>query len=316
MEGSRSALSLRGAPSSVERSWRTKCFMWLLHDWQPRLSVNALMLVLVNSGILCLALGIAALVASDSVVEVIQRYDDNVACSTNGACTVPITIPDDMAAPVYFYYRLTKYGQNSRRYVKSRSDSQLQGQELTTDDEIDECDPRSSTSDDKVQYPCGLIAYTFFNDEFNITLQNGDTLSGENWSAGDIAWPSDVNKKFVARSVQSSESRTIERDGETLTLPSLDDQGLMVWMRPAALPDFRKLYRIIHGTSFTKSQVINVNIDNNFVSSQDGQKFVVLSTASWLGGKSSFIGIVYVVGAALLFITALGIFLVNKFVPA
>ena len=38
-----------------------------------------------------------------------------------------VTVPEKMKAPVYVYYELDNFYQNHRRYVKSRSDSQLSG---------------------------------------------------------------------------------------------------------------------------------------------------------------------------------------------
>lgn len=49
-------------------------------------------------------------------------------------CTVNITIDDKMAEPVYFYYKLTNYYQNHRRYVKSRNDAQLRGEHVSYSD--------------------------------------------------------------------------------------------------------------------------------------------------------------------------------------
>jgi hypothetical protein len=46
-----------------------------------------------------------------------------------------------MEKPVYVYYRLENYYQNHRRYVKSRNDAQLRGQELTSYGDLEDCDP-------------------------------------------------------------------------------------------------------------------------------------------------------------------------------
>ena len=46
----------------------------------------------------------------------------------------------DIPAPIYVYYQLDNFYQNHRRYVKSRSNEQLMGNDLEVS-QLDECDP-------------------------------------------------------------------------------------------------------------------------------------------------------------------------------
>lgn len=61
-----------------------------------------------------------------------MRYDNlNVGAGTTcPPCSKTLTIPieEDMNKPVFFYYKLTNFYQNHRRYVKSRSDKQLRAE--------------------------------------------------------------------------------------------------------------------------------------------------------------------------------------------
>lgn len=83
-----------------------------------------------------------------------------------------------MSPPVYIYYGLDNFYQNHRRYVKSKSDSQLAGtilgEAFTQTGPLSSCDPLVTTGNKlqivnnpgqvgKVLYPCGLIANSFFN---------------------------------------------------------------------------------------------------------------------------------------------------------
>lgn len=77
----------------------------------------------------------------------------------------------------------------------------------------------------------------------------------------------------------------------------------MVWMRTAALPTFRKLYGKIE-TDLEANEKITVTIQNNYNTySFHGKKKLVVSTATWIGGKNDFIGRMYMAvgGTSLVF---------------
>ena len=65
------------------------------------------------------------------------------------------------------YYGLTNYYQNHRRYVKSRDDNQLNGQETNPDSLSTDCKPYdkigSGNESGSGFAPCGAIANSLFN---------------------------------------------------------------------------------------------------------------------------------------------------------
>jgi hypothetical protein len=74
--------------------------------------------------------------------------------------------------------------------VKSRSDKQLRyksAAHLTKG-----CDPENNTASGAPIVPCGLVAWSLFNDTYTFMV-NGDTVEV---NKKDIAWKSDKNKKF------------------------------------------------------------------------------------------------------------------------
>ena len=95
--------------------------------------------------------------------------------------------------------------------------------------------------------PCGMVAYSIFNDSYTIVKPDKNTLSS--LTTDGIAWPSDsVRYKLTNPSTQWL---------------NLTDPRVMNWMRIASLPDFRKLWGKINEnlTPGTYSiQITNSNI--------------------------------------------------------
>ena len=116
-------------------------------------------------------------------------------------CTISIEVDKKMTAPVYMYYKLTNFYQNHRRYVKSRDDPQLRGMsDLAPDTVKTNCEYRfevdgdgSSTAMLNVLNPCGLIAWSLFNDSFAFARHGGASVAATHKG---IAWSTDVEKKF------------------------------------------------------------------------------------------------------------------------
>lgn len=73
------------------------------------------------------------------MTETKVTYSDNPDCRVkpesdeSNLCTVEVDVSHKIAAPVYVYYKIDNMYQNHRRYVKSRSYSQLAGKYLTAD---------------------------------------------------------------------------------------------------------------------------------------------------------------------------------------
>jgi len=274
------------------RPLRTAFKQQQLPAWQPILTPTPVIITFLVVGVAFIIIGIPLLVASNNVVEVSQRYDDNSQCTINSTCTIDLQVTDEMKAPVFLYYRLENYYQNHRRYVKSRNDQQLRGVVNQKYSDLADCDPIQSnhSSKDPSQFylPCGLIAWSLFNDTF--ALRNGN--QNISLRKNGIAWSSDIKEKFNNPPSDAPGIRTIS---------DFEDEDFIVWMRTAGLPNFKKLYRIIDQD--LAPGTYSVDIANNYpVSSFNGRKLVVLSTTTWIGGKNSFLGWAFIVVGIICFL--------------
>jgi len=142
------------------------------------------------------------------IVEVKVRYDNSDKVCKPLPCkfTIPIEVTKKIPKPVYVYYQLKGYYQNHRNYVSSLSVNQLQGEKL---DDPKMCGSIETNEDgnyttsytgkplNKSAYasPCGLIAKSFFNDEYRL-FKNDNSGQTFKISADGIAWPEDKKHKF------------------------------------------------------------------------------------------------------------------------
>lgn len=175
--------------------------------------------------------------------------------ASQASCSIQFSIPNDLNPPVLFYYRLTNFYQNHRRYVKSVDEAQLKGDAVPASklDSNNDCDPLVKNDDGKAYYPCGLMANSLFNDTFSspVLLNNLDNpKDNQTYFMTDrgIAWTSDQARygktKYNASDIVPPPN-WMERFPNGYTEDNIPDlktwEAFQVWMRTAGLPTFSKL---------------------------------------------------------------------------
>ena len=268
-----------------------------LPAWRPKPTMLIIFIVYLVFGLVFIGIGIMLLFFSKDIQQLEIRYDE--VCGNEKYCTVNQTIPNDMKSPIMIYYKLKGFYQNHRRYVKSKSVTQLYGnvETLGSVSDYSDCDPVTTNFEMRLNsttnfenktlegrepaIPCGLIAKTYFNDTFsNWTINNKNFIPNEEG----IAWPKD---RQLFRNNDNTKSKQ---------WINMADEHFIVWMRPAGLPDIQKLWARIQDTDLKKGDILSFQIENNYnVSYYKGQKAIFLSTVNTFGGKNDFLGIAYLV---------------------
>ena len=130
----------------------------------------------------------------------------------------------------------------------------------------------------KLQYH-GLIAKSYFNDTFSLSYSNGTTIE---INQNNIAFKADKEKHF----------NNLDLNKQWI---DMTDEHFIVWMRPAAFPNFRKLWGRIY-QDLKEGEELILNITNNYdVSGFNGKKYFIFSEINKLGQNNILMGGCYII---------------------
>ena len=308
---------------------------------KPTLGSKTVLPILFGVGILFIPTGVVILLDAMNVKEISIPYTDCLKVNDpfnktgkdeilhqnisdrNCVCKIPFNLKEDWEGDVFMYYELKNFYQNHRRYYDSKNEEQLLGniRNYSTSDDEATCDPFYKDDEtQKVYFPCGSIANSMFSDVITLDYEAVSDVRNEvPLTRTGITWESDKKHKFKNPEGVNTAAE-LEKKMENFSKPmhwklnlweldetnmdnnGLQNEDLIVWMRVAALPNFRKLYRKINHSSTEMfknglpSGTYFLRIEYNFeVSSFEGEKNIVLTTQSVLGGRNLFLGIGYIV---------------------
>lgn len=247
--------------------------------WQPILTARTVIPWLLTIGVVFIPIGAFLLNTSNRIHPFERDYTD---CTDIGQsktkcadivgnytlakckCSIPFELPEAIDRDAYLYYALTGFYQNHRRYVRSRNDWQLNG--YTNLETLTSCTPFDRAFDvqrnkNMLVAPCGAIANSIFNDTFQLfyLLPNRiESVKQVRLLEDEISWPTDRKYKFrnpadlkelTDKFTHPVNWNTYLKDFKSGNSTAFENEHLIVWMRSAALPNFRKLWARVDHTS-------------------------------------------------------------------
>ncbi|OII75133.1 LEM3 CDC50 family protein [Cryptosporidium andersoni] len=296
-----------------------------LGGWQPAVTSRFVILFFLICGVVFIIIGSILLSISNSTIECSIEYGDPPDTSKTHITTVQITAEscnpskisgkpiDFINGELYLYYSLTNFYQNHRRYLTSRSNLQLSGEVFTKPSELSSCEPLITDKNGSILSPCGLVAWSVFNDTYTVVDGNGELIQLDE-STETITLLIDRESKFKNPSSSEVEGKNINQWLPEDIFPGKVENGhFIVWMRTAALPSFKKIYAKFV-TSKPVKLPLTVHISNRYpVKGFEGTKGIVVSQITWTGGKNPFIGIVYIVIGSICCLLAM-IFMIRNYI--
>ncbi|XP_068122263.1 cell cycle control protein 50C-like isoform X2 [Hyperolius riggenbachi] len=269
---------------------------------RPLLTADSVISTFFIIGLFCLAVGVSWIVATTNVKEIWVTYSEH--CQE---CT-----------------KLRENTSNSEKPC-SCSVSFNVNDKLQSIQKQSYCAPFSTYKNGTPMAPCGAIANSMFNDTISLFYNPNPTISipvpllntGNTWwSDKNVKFSNPKPKDNLVQAFAGSarppywQKPAYELDPQDPNNNGYINDDFINWMRVAALPSFRKLYRRLYRVQPFDDGLPAGNytyeIQYNFpVSKFGGKKHIILTTTAWCGGKNMFLGIAYAVTGGAIIVTAI-----------
>ncbi|KAL3231375.1 hypothetical protein RNJ44_00410 [Nakaseomyces bracarensis] len=310
-----------------------------LKAWQPILSPQSVLPLLIFVACIFAPIGVGLLVSTFQVQSLVVDYTDcDLLANKNSYVPIPHTklhhqfkkkwkqwpewrldsnakgvsickirfeVPNHLKKSVYMYYKMTRFHQNHRKMVEAFDKDQLKGKPVEGDALDKNCDPLKMIGD-KIVYPCGLTANALFNDSYSEVFSGQDgtadfimTKNGTNWRTDRHRYGK--TQYNASQIVPPPFWAEMFPDGYTDdNIPDLTQwPEFQIWMRTAALPSFYKM-ALKNDTHDMPKGTYELDIVMNYpVRSFKGTKSIVLTTNSIIGALNIALGIIYLVVAVI-----------------
>lgn len=259
--------------------------------WQNRYASELIIVLVVSFAVTFIVLGFVVLHRNSAGFTHTFDYTDF--CRGQTQCTLPpVDVPGRLASPVYVRYQVNRFYQNHFRFQNSVPKEQLINGR-TDRDSNSNCGAYLTNSQmnktlsvtgrsldpNAVAIPCGVMAFTFFNDEFSLF----DATTGQPLpvSHTGIAWQSDREFKF----------KNVDLDRQWI---DATDQRFITWMRISPYNEFVKSWGVADDA--VKGRRVSVVVANRWNADRtQSRKMLVLSTGDFYGSPNPPLAIFFLV---------------------
>eukprot|EP00746_Dinoflagellata_sp_MGD_P012334 gnl/MRDRNA2_/MRDRNA2_126262_c0_seq1.p1 gnl/MRDRNA2_/MRDRNA2_126262_c0~~gnl/MRDRNA2_/MRDRNA2_126262_c0_seq1.p1 ORF type:complete len:357 (+),score=60.43 gnl/MRDRNA2_/MRDRNA2_126262_c0_seq1:141-1211(+) len=286
-------------------------------------------------GIFCVGLGAVLMAEAGKVKELVIEYGINDEF-------IDFEVTEDMTGEVFFYYSLSGFYGNYRNYVENRENlivgsalmkyrckgegapaqtldhalklrngvktpekfADLQTFANFTTNVINDGDGApESAPDGQTLFPCGLVAFSMFADEYS--LYNVEAEEKVPMNFDNIAWSSDM-AHFDETIIEQEDGSYKIGDYTSWIRTDLMKQRFAIWYRTSASTKVKHLWGKIPGGLKKGKYKLILEVNGPIWEDWGVKKSVVISTVSSTGGKGNgFIGVSCIVWGVLLLLMGL-----------